>query len=349
MIIPKHSQLNEKEFAELSAIVSEFEVKIQPIVGNQRTIYAIIGDERSPLLIKRIEGLPYVDRVDSIQVPYKLMSQESKLKQHKVKIGNKVAGEEFCIIAGHCTIDPNEKQLFLESSMAIKEAGADMIRGGVWKPRTSPYSFQGNEKSLAILMEAREKTGLPVNSEVMDIEQVKICVDAGVDSLQVGARNALNYRLLQQIGELTRDSKTNIVLKRSIHMGPVQELILAAEYIVAQGNPNVILSPRGTSPTMEGYRNMPDESITPLIKEKTWAPVIVDPSHSVGKAMYVPNACLAAIGYGADGLLVESHCDPKRGVGDDPKQAVTPDVLAKIIIDCKEIYSRSKKYHAELS
>lgn len=344
MIIPLHPRLSDVEFKELEDIASEFGVRIQPIHGNERSIYAILGDETSQDLINRIEGLAYIERIDRIQAPYKLMAKESKLSHHRVKVGNKSLPGDFCVIAGHCTIDPANKAYFLETAHAVKEAGADMIRGGVWKPRTSPHSFQGDARSLGILLEAREQTGLPVNTEVMDYEQLKLCVEAKVDSLQIGARSALNYRLLQQVGELTKDSQTKVLLKRSMHMGPVSEFILAAEYIVAQGNPNVMLCPRGTVPTIEGFRNAPDESITLLLKDRTWAPVVVDPSHAVGKGVYVPHACLAAAGYGADGILVETHCNPKKGMGDDPKQAVTPDVLAQIIKDTREIHKYAKKY-----
>lgn len=344
MIIPLNARLSAAELKELEDIIAEFGAHIQPIHGHERSIYAILGDETTQDLINRIEGLPFIDRVDRIQVPYKLMSKESKLSRHRVKIGNKILPGDFCVIAGHCTIDPKQKEMFFETAFAVKEAGADMIRGGVWKPRTSPHSFQGDARSLDILLEAREKTGLPINTEVMDFEQLKLCVEAKVDCLQVGARSALNYRLLQQIGELTKDTQINVLLKRSMHMGPVSEFILAAEYIVAQGNPNVLLCPRGTVPTIEGFRNAPDESITLLLKDHTWAPVVVDPSHSVGKAIYVPNACLAAAAYGADGILVETHCQPKKGTGDDPKQAITPAVLSQIIKDTRLIHASAARY-----
>ena len=143
---------------------------------------------------------------------------------------------------------------------------------------------------------------------------------------------------------MTKDTEIRVLLKRGMHMGPVSEFILAGEYIVAQGNPNIILCPRGTMPPIEGYRDHPDESITPLLKEKTWAPVVVDPSHSVGKSVYVPYAALAAASYGADGLLIESHSLPKKVVGDDPKQAVTPDVLALIIREGREIHHRVRQF-----
>src|SRR5690606_6114218 len=150
--------------------------------------------------------------------------------------------------------------------------------------------------------------------------------------------NALNYSLLRAIGKAITHRNVAVLLKRSIHMGPVNEFISAAEYIAAFGNPNVILCPRGTTPTLDGYRNHPDESITPLLKEKTWAPVVVDPSHSVGKAIYVPACALAAVAYGADGLCIEAHVKPSDGIGDDPKQALTPDVLAETIRQARAIW-----------
>ena len=217
-----------------------------------------------------------------------------------------------------------------------------MLFRSVWKPRTMPYAFQGDDRSIKTLIEAREQTGLPVDTEVMDEYQLDIALEAKVDILQIGTRNALNYSLLKKIGEKTADTNMAVLLKRTRAMGPVNELIAAAEYIVAGGNPNVMLCPRGTIPQMEGYRNNPDESITPLLKEKTWAPVVVDPSHSVGRAQYVPGAALAAMAYGADGLIIETHIDPKHGIGDDPKQALTPENLTKLIKDAHTIWNISR-------
>jgi len=267
------------------------------------------------------------------------MDRRSDLASHQVKIGGVTLGEELLVIAGQCTIDPKNPNYFYETAAAVKEAGAQVVRGGVWKPRTNPYSFQGDAKSLDILMEASNRTGLPVDAEVMDEDHLKMALDAGVHMLQIGARNALNYSLLRAIGKGIAEKDTVVLLKRSIHMGPINEFIAAAEYIVSFGNPNVMLCPRGTSPGMDGYRNHPDESITPLLKEKSWAPVVVDPSHSVGKAAYVPACCLAAIAYGADGLCIESHVDPVNGIGDDPKQALTPAVLADTIRQAKSIWA----------
>jgi 3-deoxy-7-phosphoheptulonate synthase len=247
-------------------------------------------------------------------------------------------GKAPLFIAGQCTIDPKNPGFFYETAQAVKEAGAQVLRGGVWKPRTNPYAFQGADRSLDILMEASRRTGLPVNTEVMDEDQLKLALDAGVSMLQVGARNALNYSLLRHIGAAVAGRKTIVLLKRSLHMGTLNEFISAAEYIANFGNPNVILCPRGTAPALDGYRNYPDESIVPLLKERTWAPVIVDPSHSVGKAAYVPACALAAMAYGADGLCIEAHVQPSKGIGDDPKQALVPDALAETIRLAREIW-----------
>jgi 3-deoxy-7-phosphoheptulonate synthase len=339
MILPKSNRLTPEQVTEVTAIVGQFGCAVQPIVGAVRTIYAIVGDERDDLMINRLEGLDYIERIDRIQSPFKLMDRRSDLATHRIKIGGVTLGEELLVIAGQCTIDPKNPNFFFETAAAVKEAGAHVIRGGVWKPRTNPYTFQGDNKSIDILMEASRQTGLPVDAEVMDEEQLQIALDAGVHMLQVGARNALNYSLLRSIGRAVAKRDTVVLLKRSLHMGSLSEFISAAEYIAAFGNPNVVLCPRGTSPALDGYRNHPDESITPLLKEKTWAPVVIDPSHSVGKAAYVPACSLAAVAYGADGLCIEAHVSPSKGIGDDPKQALTPDVLAETIAQAKQVWS----------
>ncbi|HZZ57224.1 MAG TPA: 3-deoxy-D-arabino-heptulosonate 7-phosphate synthase [Opitutaceae bacterium] len=339
MILPKSNRLTPEQLAEITAIVGEFGCRIQPIIGAVRTIYAIVGDERDELMINRLEGLAYVERIDRIQSPFKLLDRRSDLATHRITVGGVTLGEDLFIIAGQCTIDPKNPNYFYETAAAVKEAGAHSLRGGVWKPRTNPYTFQGDSKSLEILMEASRRTGLPVDAEVMDEAQLQLALDAGVHLLQVGARNALNYSLLRAIGRAVAERDTVVLLKRGMHMGPLNEFISAAEYIAAFGNPNIILCPRGTAPALDGYRNHPDESITPLLKERTWAPVVVDPSHAVGKAFYVPACALAAVAYGADGLCIEAHVSPSHGIGDDPKQALTPDVLAETIAQAKQLWS----------
>ncbi len=344
MIIPKEDRLTNEQLREVTAIVEEFGCRIQVIVGTHRSVYAILGDERSELLISRIEGLTYIDRVDTIQSPHKLMDIRSDLASHRIRIGGITLGEEPLFIAGPCTIDPREPNLFYETAHAVKEAGAHVLRGGVWKPRTTPHSFQGDIHSLDILMEASRRTGLPVNTEVMEEVHLRAALEAGVSMLQVGTRNALNYSLLRKVGELSGPKEIRVLLKRGRHMGPPDEFIAAAEYLAAAGNPNVLLCPRGTMPALEGFRNHPDESITPLLRERTWAPVVVDPSHSVGKSVYVPACALAAMVYGADGLCIETHVDSRRGIGDDPKQAISPETLGKIIEDARRLWTLRARY-----
>src|SRR5215216_1751904 len=217
MILPKSNRLTPEQLAEVTAIVTEFGCKIQPIIGAVRTIYAIVGDERDDLMINRLEGLTYIDRIDRIQSPFKLMDKRSDLATHRIKLGGVTLGEELLVIAGACTVDPKNPNYFYETAQAVKEAGAHVLRGGVWKPRTNPYSFQGDVKSLDILMEASRRTGLPVDTEVMEEGHIKLALDAGVTCLQIGARNALNYSLLRAVGRAVAERDTTVLLKRSMH------------------------------------------------------------------------------------------------------------------------------------
>ena len=339
MIIPKAEKLSASQLQELESIVSEFKCTVLEIEGHNQCVYAILGDETHALMFKRIAGLSYIRKVDAIESPYKLMDRRSALADHQIKIGQRVVGGDApFIIGGPCTIDPNSPNLFIEIAHALKEAGVDALRGGVWKPRTNPYSYQGDNNAIEIILRAREETGLPIDIEVMDSEQLKIALNAKVDILQVGTRNALNYSLLKEIGRKSAGTESAILLKRGRHVASPDEFIAASEYLVAEGNPNVMLCPRGTTPALDGYRNHPDESITPLLKNKTWAPVVVDPSHSVGHAQFVHSCSLASIAYGADGLCIESHIDPPTGIGDDPKQAITPDKMKELIVTCQEMW-----------
>ena len=339
MIIPKSGKLSADQLKEIESIVGEFDCNILEIQGHNQCVYAILGDETHAVMFKRIAGLSYIRKVDAIESPYKLMDRRSALSNHQVCIGKANIGKEKpFIIGGPCTIDPNSPQLFIETAHALKEAGVDALRGGVWKPRTNPYSYQGDNKAIEIILRAKEETGLPVDIEVMDSAQLKIALDSKVDILQVGTRNALNYSLLKEIGEKSAGTNSSILLKRGRHVASPDEFIAAAEYLVASGNPNVMLCPRGTTPPLDGYRNHPDESISPLLKNKTWAPVVVDPSHSVGHAEFVFASSLSAIAYGADGLCIESHIEPSKGIGDDPKQAITPEEMKDLISSCAEMW-----------
>ncbi len=344
MIIPKGSKLTKDQLSQVESIASDFECSILEIQGRNRCVYAILGDEGREVMFKRIAGLPFIRKVDMIESPYKLMDRRSGLADHSVKVGtHELGGESPFFIAGPCTIDPENPKLYLETAHALKECGVNALRGGVWKPRTNPYSYQGNVDALEIILQAKEETGLPIDVEVMDSKQLALALEAEVDVLQIGTRNALNYSLLKEVGRLSSSSATAVLLKRGRHIASPDEFIAAAEYLVAEGNPNVMLCPRGTTPVLDGYRNHPDESITPLLKNRTWAPVIVDPSHSVGHADFVQACALSAIAYGADGLCIESHLEPSKGIGDDPKQAIKPEAMKSLIESCKSLWDSRYK------
>lgn len=344
MIIPKGNRLSQDQLKEVERVAADFDCSILEIHGRNRCVYAILGDETHAVMFKRIAGLSFIRKVDMIESSYKLMDRRSGLADHIVRMGKTEVGVDApYIIGGPCTIDPANPSLYLETAHALKEAGVNALRGGVWKPRTNPYSYQGDDNALSIILQAREETGLPIDVEVMDSEQLRLAIEAQVDVLQVGTRNALNYSLLKQIGRESAETNSAVLLKRGRHVASPDEFIAAAEYIVAEGNPDVMLCPRGTTPALDGYRNHPDESVTPLLKNKTWAPVVVDPSHSVGHSDYVLACSLAAVAYGADGLCIESHVDPQRGIGDDPKQAITPEKMKDLIRACQNAFPNRYK------
>ncbi len=344
MIIPKGNRLSQDQLKEVERVAADFDCSILEIHGRNRCVYAILGDETHAVMFKRIAGLSFIRKVDMIESSYKLMDRRSGLADHIVRMGKTEVGVDApYIIGGPCTIDPANPSLYLETAHALKEAGVNALRGGVWKPRTNPYSYQGDDNALSIILQAREETGLPIDVEVMDSEQLRLALEAQVDVLQVGTRNALNYSLLKQIGRESAETNSAVLLKRGRHVASPDEFIAAAEYIVAEGNPDIMLCPRGTTPALDGYRNHPDESVTPLLKNKTWAPVVVDPSHSVGHSDYVLACSLAAVAYGADGLCIESHVDPQRGIGDDPKQAITPEKMKDLIRACQNAFPNRYK------
>jgi 3-deoxy-7-phosphoheptulonate synthase len=270
------------------------------------------------------ETLPGVEKVVPIAQPFKMASREFKPDNSLIKVGGQMIGNgQVQIIAGPCAVEGRSK--FLEVAHAVKESGATMLRGGAFKPRTSPYAFQGLEhEGLEILAEARQITGLPVVTEIMDPRLVNEVADY-VDILQVGARNMQNFFLLRELGKIQRP----ILLKR----GPsatIEEWIMAAEYIISSGNEQVIMCERGIR-SFENYtRNTLDLSAVPLIKQLTHLPIIVDPSHGTGKWKLVEPMALAAIGAGADGVMVEVHQNPSEALSDGP-QSLTPENFARLV------------------
>ena len=283
-----------------------------PVVGEERTIIGVIGDERQ-LDEGTFTLLPGVEKVMRVLKPYKLASREFHPEDTVVPINDlTIGGKRLVIIAGPCAIE-NREQLF-ETAWAVKEAGGHILRAGAFKPRTSPYSFQGlGLRGLELLSEVREATGLAVITEVMAPEQVPMVAEHA-DILQIGTRNMQNYALLHAVGE----SGKPVVLKRGM-MSTMEELLMSAEYILTHDNGRVILCERGIR-TFENYtRNTLDLSAIPVLKQLTHLPVIVDPSHASGNWEWVPSLAKAAVAAGADGLLIEVHPHPEQALSDGPQ------------------------------
>lgn len=330
MIIVMESQATVAQIEQVSSKLVEKGFQVHLSQGIERTIIGAIG-ERTQANRDLFETLPGVEKVVPIAQPFKMASREFKQERTNIQVGNQTIGNnELQIIAGPCAVEGRSK--YLEVAQAVKEAGATMLRGGAYKPRTSPYSFQGLEREgLEILAEARQFTGLPVITEIMDPRQIDE-VASFVDILQVGARNMQNFFLLRELGRLEQP----ILLKR----GPsatIEEWIMAAEYIISSGNPNVIMCERGIR-SFESYtRNTLDLSAVPLIKQLTHLPILVDPSHGTGKWKLVEPMSLAAVGAGADGIMVEVHQNPSEALSDGP-QSLTPENFAKMVVKIKNMH-----------
>lgn len=283
-------------------------------VGVARTVIGVVGDDRTKEMLREsLEVAPGVERVVAILQPYKLVSREFIPHDTVVSVGAQTIGERrVAIIAGPCSVESREQ--ILTAADAIKAAGAIGLRGGAFKPRTSPYSFQGlEEEGLRLLAEARARTGLPVVTEAMDAAQLELVVRYA-DMIQIGARNMQNYPLLREAGR----AKLPVLLKRGVS-ATLEELLLAAEYILNEGNYQVVLCERGIR-GFNGYtRYTLDLAAIPVLKRLTHLPVIVDPSHGTGKWRYVAPMARAAIAAGADGLIVEVHPDPANALSDGPQ------------------------------
>src|SRR3954454_10901213 len=284
--------------------------------GAERTVIAVIGEigARRADLSARLGGLPGVETVTPISRPFKLTSREFHPEDSVIRVLDATIGDgSLTLMAGPCSIESRD-QLF-ETADAVKAAGATVLRGGAFKPRTSPYSFQGlGVEALRYLAEARDRTGLPVITEVMEPNQVDIVAEYA-DILQIGARNMQNYSLLNAAGRVARP----VMVKRGFG-ATLEELLMAAEYIVAAGNPNVILCERGIR-TFEAYtRNTMDLSAVPVLHRLTHLPVVVDPSHATGKRWLVPPLAMGGVAVGADGLMVEVHPDPDAALSDPEQQ-----------------------------
>jgi 3-deoxy-7-phosphoheptulonate synthase len=332
MIVVMEQNAPDSQINHVVQLIRELGLREHVIKGTERTVIAALGDDRAKAK-ENIENAPGVEKVMPVLAKYKMASKEMKKERSVISLGGKLGctagGKKIALIAGPCSVESRSQ--LLEAAHAVKEAGATALRGGAFKPRTSPYEFQGlGEEGLQILAEAREQTGLAVVTEVMAVDQVEL-VSKYADVLQIGARNMQNYNLLMAIGK----TQKTVLLKRGLS-STLEEFLLAAEYIIAGGNPNVILCERGIR-TFETYcRNTLPLAIVPEVHRISHLPIVVDPSQGTGHAHLVPDMCKAAIAAGADGLIIEAHNDPEHALTDGA-QSITPKTLKDMMGTLKKI------------
>ncbi len=324
IVVMKPGSTNE-QVQHVVELVREYGLKEHIIYGTDRTVVACIGDKRG-VDKGAIENAPMVEKVVPILAPYKMASLEVKKDRTQIPVGPSgfmIGGRKVGVVAGPCSVENRDG--LLKTAEAVREAGCIGIRGGAYKPRTSPYSFQGlGEEGLKILAEAREGTGLAVFTEVIGVEHVNVVAEYA-DVLQIGARNMQHYPLLEAVGKAGKP----VLLKRGL-AARLDEFLLAAEYIINAGNSQVILCERGIRTFEEYVRNTLCLSAVAELNDKTHLPVVIDPSHGTGHAHLVPAMSQAAVAAGADALLIECHPDPEHAASDGA-QSITPDVLAGLM------------------
>jgi 3-deoxy-7-phosphoheptulonate synthase len=329
MIIIMKKDATDEQISHVTEKLKKHGFGIHLSKGVERTVIGAIGD-KSAIELETLTMLPGVSEVVPIRKPYKLVSREFKIEDSVIKIGDKVligGKSPIAVMAGPCSVESKEQML--EVAKSVKEAGANMLRGGAFKPRTSPYSFQGlGEEGLKLLAEARKASGLPFVTEVMDTRDIALIVKYA-DCLQIGARNMQNFVLLKEVGKTGKP----VLLKRGSG-STIEELLMSAEYIMSEGNHNVILCERGIR-TIENYtRNTLDLSAVPVIKKLSHLPVVVDPSHGTGKWDLVAPMAMAAIAAGCDGLIIEVHPHPDEALSDGP-QSLKPEKFTELMKQLK--------------
>lgn len=337
MIVEMRTRATQKEIDSVVDRARSLNLDVQLNLGTDKTVVAILGSNTGQISTDVFAVLPGVESVSRIMKPYKLASREFKPKDSIVSIdGVDVGGKRVVVMAGPCAVE-NERQL-LDAARIIRKAGASVLRGGAFKPRTSPFSFHGLEKAgLELLARAKKQTGLPVITEVVEPRVVSM-VSKCADILQVGARNMQNYALLTKIGK----SKHPVVLKRGFSC-TVTEWLTAADYLLAEGNSNVILCERGIRTFEDSTRFSLDIGSIPVLKRFSHLPVIVDPSHAAGHYSYVPALAKAAVAAGADGLLIEVHPNPKEALVDG-LQSLTPSDFARLMKELKPLAEAVGRY-----
>lgn len=331
MIISMKKGATKEEIDNVKHLIEEFGYRPNLSRGSERVVIGAVGPERNKSRLMALEAQPGVEKVVPILSPYKLASRETKLENTIVDIGLgvKIGGPKLTIMAGPCAVETPEQ--IMEVTAAIQAAGASILRGGAYKPRTSPYSFQGLQLDGVLLMaKAREKYGIPIVTEVIDLSSIDEAKDY-VDILQIGARNIQNFQLLKAVAKAGKP----VLLKRGMST-TIEEFLMSAEYVLAGGNENVILCERGIRTFETATRNTLDLSAVPVLKEKTHLPVLIDPSHATGHARYVEPMAMAAIAAGADGLVIEVHPQPEKALSDGP-QSLKPEDFAKLMIKLKAV------------
>jgi 3-deoxy-7-phosphoheptulonate synthase len=328
MIAVLKSGTNDKQIDNLSSWLKAQGLDVHISKGSEHTVIGLIGDT-SKVDAELIESLEIVESVKRISEPFKSANRKFHPDDSVIQVGNtSVGGSIFSIMAGPCSVESEEQ--VMEIARAVKEAGATMLRGGAFKPRTSPYDFQGlKADGIEFLLEAKKETGLPIVTEIMNANHLSLFEE--VDVIQVGARNMQNFELLKELGRTNKP----ILLKRGL-ANTLKELLMSAEYIMAGGNENIILCERGIR-TFETYtRNTLDLSAVPMLRELTHLPIIIDPSHATGVARLVKPMALAAAACGADGLMIEVHNDPVHALCDGA-QSLTPDAFADVNRSVKQV------------
>src|SRR3954447_23561257 len=310
MIISMRPHATRGEIDHVCERIREFGYKVHSIEGEARVVIGVVGMGDVTACLESLEATPGVESAVRISAPYKFVSREFRKGRSVIKVnGSEVGGDEFVVMAGPCSVE-SERQI-METAEAVAEAGARMLRGGAYKPRTSPYDFQGMElEGLKLLRKAKEATGLGIITEIMSDRDVDLVAEY-TDCMQVGARNMQNFALLKSLGACGRP----VLLKRGMS-STIKELLMSAEYIVAHGNPNVLLCERGIHTFETATRNTCDIAAVPVLNEMTHLPVILDPSHATGKRSLVPAVSRAGVAIGADGLILEVHPCPEKAVSD---------------------------------
>ena len=321
MIAVLKKETTPEQMQHLLTWLKHMDLDIHVSEGKEFTVLGLVGDT-SRLDIDLLNSLEIVQSVKRVSEPFKQANRKFHPTDSVISVGNaKIGGGHFAMIAGPCSVESEDQ--IIQVAQAVKDAGAQILRGGAFKPRTSPYAFQGmKDEGIRLLLEAKRVTGLPIITEIMTTRTLDLFED--VDIIQVGARNMQNFDLLQELGK----TKKPVLLKRGL-ANTLQELLMSAEYIMSEGNENIILCERGIR-TYETYtRNTLDLSAVPILHELSHLPVVIDPSHATGKANLVPPMAAAAAAAGADGIMIEVHNNPSKALCDGP-QSLTPEEFAKV-------------------